>query len=398
MKPLLTKVVSAHVMGGCGMAGGQREAGRDRPDGVHWQIDNLSVHDGSIFPTSIGANPQLSIYGITNRLAQAPGQAPGRAGCDTCLMPSHSALARLQQATTLSLVGRSRWAGWPGIGRSCARRWRWRLPAAIALGHSLLLAVEFVALRFVGRGDPAPQPDLGRTGCGPGWAKPVCAPRVFCWRQPFRWRRVPDRSDAAPAAAPRRGVVLIHGFVCNRGFWTPWLARLRAARHPFIAVNLEPVFGSIDEYVPTIEDAVRRVTAATGQPPVLVCHSMGGLAARAWLRATAARPECITSSPSASPHHGTWLARFSHLKNGRQMRLRSEWLAATAPAHAGQRRPMRDSRAGTPTATTSSFRRPPPPWPAPTTAWFAAWPTSTWPFIPRSMDEIAGQDHGDALR
>ena len=40
-----------------------------RPDGLHWQIDNLSVHDGSIFPTSIGANPQLSIYGIVNRLA-----------------------------------------------------------------------------------------------------------------------------------------------------------------------------------------------------------------------------------------------------------------------------------------------------------------------------------------
>ena len=40
-----------------------------RPDGTHWQIANLSVHDGSIFPTSIGANPQLSIYGIVNRLA-----------------------------------------------------------------------------------------------------------------------------------------------------------------------------------------------------------------------------------------------------------------------------------------------------------------------------------------
>ena len=41
-----------------------------RPDGTHWQIENLSVHDGSLFPTSIGANPQLSIYGMVNRLAQ----------------------------------------------------------------------------------------------------------------------------------------------------------------------------------------------------------------------------------------------------------------------------------------------------------------------------------------
>jgi choline dehydrogenase-like flavoprotein len=70
MKPLLTKIVSAHVMGGCGAAATEQQ-GVVRPDGVHWQLENLSVHDGSIFPTSIGANPQLSVYGITNRLAQA---------------------------------------------------------------------------------------------------------------------------------------------------------------------------------------------------------------------------------------------------------------------------------------------------------------------------------------
>jgi choline dehydrogenase-like flavoprotein len=69
MKPRLTKVVSAHVMGGCGLAGAER-LGVTRPDGVHWQLDNLSIHDGSLFPTSIGANPQLSIYGAVNRLAQ----------------------------------------------------------------------------------------------------------------------------------------------------------------------------------------------------------------------------------------------------------------------------------------------------------------------------------------
>ncbi|MRD49509.1 GMC family oxidoreductase [Caenimonas koreensis] len=69
MQPLLTKVVSAHVMGGCAAAADEKR-GVTRPDGQHWQLANLSIHDGSIFPTSIGANPQLSIYGITNRLAQ----------------------------------------------------------------------------------------------------------------------------------------------------------------------------------------------------------------------------------------------------------------------------------------------------------------------------------------
>lgn len=68
MKPLLTRVVSAHVMGGCAMAGTERQ-GVVQPNGVHWQLANLSVHDGSLFPTSIGANPQLSVYGVANRLA-----------------------------------------------------------------------------------------------------------------------------------------------------------------------------------------------------------------------------------------------------------------------------------------------------------------------------------------
>ena len=69
MKPLLAKFMSAHVMGGCAMAGNERQ-GVTRSDGRHWQIGNLSIHDGSLFPTSIGANPQLSIYGIVNRLGQ----------------------------------------------------------------------------------------------------------------------------------------------------------------------------------------------------------------------------------------------------------------------------------------------------------------------------------------
>jgi choline dehydrogenase-like flavoprotein len=68
MKPYYVGAGSAHVMGGCRM-GGSEELGVIRPDGVHWQLANLSVHDGSVFPTSIGANPQLSIYGTVNRMA-----------------------------------------------------------------------------------------------------------------------------------------------------------------------------------------------------------------------------------------------------------------------------------------------------------------------------------------
>jgi choline dehydrogenase-like flavoprotein len=67
-KPLLARLASAHVMGGCTMSDDPK-LGVVGADGRYHGVANLSVHDGSVFPTSIGANPQLSIYGITARLA-----------------------------------------------------------------------------------------------------------------------------------------------------------------------------------------------------------------------------------------------------------------------------------------------------------------------------------------
>ncbi|GAB3247557.1 GMC family oxidoreductase [Chitinimonas naiadis] len=65
---LRAKVVSAHVMGGAGMAA-KADQGVVDGDGRFHQLDGLHVMDGSVFPTSIGANPQLSIYGLTARNA-----------------------------------------------------------------------------------------------------------------------------------------------------------------------------------------------------------------------------------------------------------------------------------------------------------------------------------------
>ncbi len=76
MLPYKTRVASAHVMGGCGMSG-RPELGVCRPDGGHWQIENLSVHDGSLFPTSIGANPQLTIFAIVARMTATLATALG---------------------------------------------------------------------------------------------------------------------------------------------------------------------------------------------------------------------------------------------------------------------------------------------------------------------------------
>jgi choline dehydrogenase-like flavoprotein len=70
LEPLLTRVVSAHVMGGCGMADSPQRGVVDA-GGRHFQLANVSVHDGSVFPTSLGVNPQLSIYALTARNASA---------------------------------------------------------------------------------------------------------------------------------------------------------------------------------------------------------------------------------------------------------------------------------------------------------------------------------------
>ncbi len=68
MEILRAFLTSAHVMGGCRMGADPANAVIDG-DGRHHQLENLYVFDGSAFPTSIGANPQLSIYGIVARNA-----------------------------------------------------------------------------------------------------------------------------------------------------------------------------------------------------------------------------------------------------------------------------------------------------------------------------------------
>jgi choline dehydrogenase-like flavoprotein len=70
MRSPQAKLVSAHVMGGCAMAGDDRRGVADS-FGRMYHVDNVSVIDGSLFPTSLGANPQLSIYAVAARAATA---------------------------------------------------------------------------------------------------------------------------------------------------------------------------------------------------------------------------------------------------------------------------------------------------------------------------------------
>ena len=237
-------------------------------------------------------------------------------------------LARLQQAITLSLIVLATgWAAWFGQ----QGRWGWSLAGALLIlfGYALFLAFEFVMLAFTRGDDPAPRATPAQL-LQAWWGEVLSAPRVFCWRQPFRSNAEPDWLE--PAHAGRLGVVLVHGFVCNRGFWNPWLRQLRAAGVPYVAVNLEPVFGNIDEYVVIVDAAMRRMREVTGRPPLVVAHSMGGLAVRAWLSRCPAGDAVEHVVTIASPHGGTWLARFGITPNGLQMRRANDWLQELSDA------------------------------------------------------------------
>jgi choline dehydrogenase-like flavoprotein len=74
LRALAARVVSANVMGGCPMGPDTRDAVVDE-DGRHHHLRNVSVHDGSIFPTSLGASPQLTIYAFAARSSSALARA-----------------------------------------------------------------------------------------------------------------------------------------------------------------------------------------------------------------------------------------------------------------------------------------------------------------------------------
>jgi choline dehydrogenase-like flavoprotein len=69
LRPLAARVMSAHVMGGCAMGRDPRSSVVDEA-GRHHHLANLSVHDGSLFPTGLGTNPQLTIYALAARLSE----------------------------------------------------------------------------------------------------------------------------------------------------------------------------------------------------------------------------------------------------------------------------------------------------------------------------------------
>jgi pimeloyl-ACP methyl ester carboxylesterase len=240
-------------------------------------------------------------------------------------------IARIQRVIALVLLaGLTAWSGvvWPDYELILSAF------LAIAGVYITYIAILFIAIHHLNRKDPEPRASLGALlqAC---LREASTAPRVFLWRQPFRTQTIPDFLPSSD----KPGVVFIHGFFCNRAFWAPWMAQLQTQSRAFVAITLEPAFGSIDAYAPLVEAAVAKVTQATGQPPTLICHSMGGLAARAWLRSGSdneARVQRVITI--GTPHFGTALSTEKALlpfTNTHQMQRLGPWtqqLAKDEPA------------------------------------------------------------------
>jgi choline dehydrogenase-like flavoprotein len=58
---------TSHLMGGCRMGDDPKDSVVNR-DGRSWSIPNLWVCDGSLFPTSGGVNPSLTIQALACRM------------------------------------------------------------------------------------------------------------------------------------------------------------------------------------------------------------------------------------------------------------------------------------------------------------------------------------------
>jgi triacylglycerol lipase len=226
-----------------------------------------------------------------------------------------SQLARMQQFMVC----------WTWLLAGITVAWWWNRSPAVAMvfgvlivmGYSLVLGLEFWLAVRAHRDDATPR--AGGYQVMMAWlSETQVAAAVFSWRQPFRWRRLPDtltegrKNLSDQPLNPTRPAVFVHGFVCNRGFWLPWMEALRARGIPYVSMNLEPVMGGIDGFVEQLEGAIQKIEAAGAVKPVLICHSMGGLVARAWRVAAPGNSQRIARIITiGSPHQGTWLARWS---------------------------------------------------------------------------------------
>jgi pimeloyl-ACP methyl ester carboxylesterase len=152
---------------------------------------------------------------------------------------------------------------------------------------------------------------------------------VYALLQPFE-RVVMGPPLVRGGDSARLPVLFLHGYACNRAAGWALVRGLRRRGETVWAPTLEPVYGAIEEWVEPLASAIDSLRAATGAARVVVVtHSMGGLAARAYLRAHGSG-KLAQLMTLGSPHFGSEHARLGLGKNAREMEPGSAWLAELA--------------------------------------------------------------------
>ncbi len=164
--------------------------------------------------------------------------------------------------------------------------------------------------------------------------------------QPFEQWVMPDEPAVMATQDPGVGagvpMLLVHGYFSNRGMWVQFRQHMLASMAEkkvdigsIYSVTLETPFDSIDVLAEQLHDRIEFICASTGHNQVvLVCHSMGGLVARAYrIKYGAARLARLITL--GTPHHGTQIASLGVGTSSKQMGWHSPWLTALAATEQG---------------------------------------------------------------
>jgi pimeloyl-ACP methyl ester carboxylesterase len=213
-------------------------------------------------------------------------------------------------------------AHWVGNGAAT-----WWLVAGAPIAYFapvVLLTTVWFALAWIWRTPRPPDAQLGFGGslrlfAGEAWAIAASWPLMALHRLLVR--------DPAPATAALP-IVLIHGVLVNDGVWLTF--KRYFASHgigPVYTVNYGPPLGDIEGFAKQLAAKIDEVRAATGATHVaLVCHSMGGLVARAYLRQFGS-DRVARLVTIGTPHHGSMLAWTFPGRCLAQMQPGNPWLA-----------------------------------------------------------------------
>lgn len=199
-----------------------------------------------------------------------------------------------------------RWLAWPAALLAAAALMT--LTRAAVIFNNYLLSGALRQPLHDGR--PAPTLPLLARIMQEFWCSMQCWFRLFPLARPFR--TVYGR-DALPP------VLMLHGYGANSGFWKPFAAALGEEGISHAAIDLEPVLAGIDDYAYGIDAEVDALLQASGASQViLLCHSMGGLAARGWMR-SCGHERVARVITLGTPHFGSTLASYGPGLNARQM-------------------------------------------------------------------------------